>query len=744
MKRLLNKSIGEKLNFILVATTLVALLFAGTALVAFDLRSQLNLIEKDLATQANIVGLVSSSALTFNDEKVATENLSVLRAKSNVTAAALFDEHGSVFAVFNPPERQGQAIPTRMRTQSVSAGWESVEVWQPIVLDHEQIGMLYLVARHELLARVLEYMGVLALILTSSLGGALVLSNQLQKTITGPLIAISEVARQILQRRDYSLRAPKKSDDEIGTMVDLFNTLLNELGTRAATLEQANQALSKSDERYQLAVHGSSAGLWDWDMTIGTTFFSPRFKAMLGYSHEEFPDLPSSAENVMHEDDREAMRQALRDHLKNHTSYQVECRMRLKSGEWHWFVIAGIALRDASGRALRMAGSAVDVTARKQAEQVLQDSNRKKDEFLATLAHELRNPLAPIRTSLSILQKDTANGVASQRARQTMDRQLVHMIRLIDDLLDISRINSGKIRLDTSRTRLTSAVDVAVELSRPGIESRRHRLSVSLPAGDDIELMADATRLAQMLGNLLNNAAKYTPEGGQISLAARREGDTAVLEVTDSGVGIPGELLDTVFALFTQVGRTLDRSQGGLGIGLYLVRNLALLHGGTVSATSAGTGLGCTFTVRLPCLPQAAALEMHDATAGSGPACGAVALKILVADDNVDAANTLVEVLSMMDHQARSVYDGAQVFDAACAFAPDIILLDIGMPGKTGYEVARQLRDDPRFVGTVLVAVTGWGSEDDRRRSFESGFNEHLTKPMDLDALELILNRADT
>ncbi|MDB5868579.1 MAG: putative histidine kinase, hybrid [Polaromonas sp.] len=744
MKLLLEKSIREKLNFILVVTTLVALLFAGAALIAFDLRSQLKLIEKDLVTQANIVGLVSSSALAFSDEKVATENLSVLRAKSSVTAAALFNERGSVFAVFSPPEREGPAIPARARPQSVTVGWESVEVWQPIVLNREQIGMFYLAAHHELLARALEYIGMLALILTSSLGGALLLSNQLQKTITGPLIAISEVARQILQRRDFTLRASKTSSDEIGTMVDLFNAMLDELGRRAATLEQANQALRDSDDRYQLAVRGSSAGLWDWDMDAGTTFFSPRFKAMLGYSHEEFPDLPASAQNVRHGDDQAAVEEALQAHLDHDKPYHVECRMRLKSGEWHWFLVAGMALRDASGRAYRMAGSIIDVTERKQAEKVLHDTNRMKDEFLATLAHELRNPLAPIRTSLAILQKDNANGPASWRARQTMERQLVHMIRLIDDLLDISRINSGKIRLEISRASLASAVDTAVELSRPGIEARRHSLSVSLPAGGDIELMADATRLAQMLGNLLNNAAKYTPEGGRISLSARREGDMAVLEVTDSGVGIPGEMLESVFALFTQVGRTLDRSQGGLGIGLYLVRNLALLHGGTVSAASEGAGRGSTFTVRLPCLPQAAAPERPDAAPGSASTADAAALKILVADDNVDAADTLVEVLSMMDHEARSVYDGAAVFDAACAFAPDIILLDIGMPGKTGYEVACQLRADARFSRTVLIAVTGWGSEDDRRRSFESGFDEHLTKPMDLDALELLLNRAKT
>ncbi|MDB5742195.1 MAG: putative histidine kinase, hybrid [Polaromonas sp.] len=741
MKRLADRSIPEKLNFILVATTLVALLFAGGALVAIDLRSQLHRVEKDLVTQADIIGLVSSSALVFDDKKVAAENLSVLRAKSSVAAAALFDANGKLFAVFSPTEPSPAAIPDKIQPKGVHAGWDSVQVWQPVFSRHEQIGMLYLVARHELLVRALEYIGVLALVLTSSLAAALLLSNRLQKALTGPLVAVSDVARQILHRRDFSLRAPKSSNDEIGTLVDLFNAMLDELGMRAATLEQANHALRESDERYQLAVRGSSAGLWDWDLTADTTFFSPRFKALLGYGDDEFPNLSSSVKTVLHEDDIAVVRDALRAHLAEDKPYHVECRMRLKSGSWHWFYIAGMALRDDAGRAFRMAGSMIDVTERKRAEQVLHDTNRAKDEFLATLAHELRNPLAPIRTSLEILRKDKVNGPASQRARDTMERQLVHMIRLIDDLLDISRINSGKIRLETGLAGLSTVIETAVELSRPAIEARHHHLRMALPS-DDVHLMADATRLAQALGNLLNNAAKYTPEGGQIRLSAWQEEDVAVLEVADSGVGIPAEMLDTVFALFTQVGRTLDRSQGGLGIGLYLVRSLVELHGGTVTAASAGANLGSTFTMRLPCLLQTAA-KAPDSPPEPAGADGRHALKVLVADDNVDAADTLAAVLSMMGHEALTTYDGAQVYEAACRFGPDLILLDIGMPGKTGYEVARQLRADPKFRRTLLVAVTGWGSEDDRRQSLEAGFDRHMTKPMDLAELEGMLDRAE-
>jgi PAS domain S-box-containing protein len=731
------RSIREKLNFILIATTSLALLLAGLALVAFDLRSQLRSVEDDLLTQADIVGLVSSAALVFNDPKVAAENLSVLRAKTDIVAAVLFDERGQQFAAFQPVERQGQPLPVQVRAPGVHLDYEWVEVWRPVMSGREQIGTVYLQARHQLLQRVLEYLGVLAIVLSSSLAAALLLSNRLQRTLTGPVLAVSGVARQILRERNFSLRAVKSDDDEIGALADVFNAMLDELGRRAETLEGANRALRQSDDRYQLAVQGSSAGLWDWDMAAGTTFYSPRFKALLGYSNEEFPDLPSALESVMHDDDRPAVRAALRQHLRADTAYQVECRLRLKSGEWRWFLLAGLAQKNADGRAFRMAESVIDVTERKQAEQVLHDANRAKDEFLATLAHELRNPLAPIRTGLEILKRDGGNGPASQRARATMERQLMHMVRLIDDLLDISRINSGKIRIETARISLQSAIETAVEISRPAIEARGHRLVMDMPERD-IELMADSTRLAQALGNLLNNAAKYTPSGGQLRLRARQEDATAVLEISDNGVGIPADMLHKVFLLFTQVGRTLDHSQGGLGIGLYLVRSLIELHGGSVSASSPGPGQGSTFTVRIPCLPQVAATVASASDAG-GAAQEAPTLKILIVDDNIDAAETMASVLDLMGHRTQAVYVGEAVLDAAAGFNPDIVLLDIGLPGISGYEVAKQLRADARFQRTVLVAVTGWGSEADRERSRAAGFDDHLTKPVDLVDLEALL-----
>ncbi|MRD49472.1 response regulator [Caenimonas koreensis DSM 17982] len=732
------RSIRQKLNIILVSTTLLALTIAAVALVGVDLRSQMSAIETDMQTQADIIGLVSAPALAFDDVNVAAENLRVLRAKGNVSAAALYDQHGKLFASFQASATEPVAIAPTARPAGVVFDRESIRVWRPIATSAETIGVVYLQARHELLNRALDFLGLLTVIMTTALGGALVWSNRMQRMVTQPIHEIAEVARSIQREQNFELRAPRTTNDEIGELADVFNAMLGELGHRAATLEQAIRALRASDERYQLAVRGSSAGLWDWDIAAGTMFYSPRFKALLGYTDEEFPDVPSSLANIVHEDDRQAMHDLLRAHLGEDAPYSGECRLRLKSGEYRWFLITGMAKREPNGRAFRMAGSIIDVTERKRAEQVLMESNRAKDEFIATLAHELRNPLAPIRTGLDILKKDAANGPPSQRARDTMERQLAHMIRLIDDLLDISRINSGKIRLEKTRTRLSSAIESAVEISRPAMQARGHQLKLALP-DSPIELMADPTRLAQALGNLLNNAAKYTPAGGHISMRARQEAGMAVVEVTDDGVGIAPDMLEKIFTLFTQVGRTLDHAQGGLGIGLYLVRSLVTMHGGTVTAASAGTGQGSTFTVRIPCLLQPAPTPAPQEESMEQP--NDPGLKVLVVDDNVDAAETLATVLDMTGRRTRVVHDGLSVLEAARQFQPDVVLLDIGLPGMSGYEVAKQLRADPGFSRTVLIAITGWGAEEDRRRTKEAGFDDHLTKPVDLGAIDALLAR---
>jgi PAS domain S-box-containing protein len=368
----------------------------------------------------------------------------------------------------------------------------------------------------------------------------------------------------------------------------------------------------------------------------------------------------------------------------------------------------------------------------------LREADRRKDEFLATLAHELRNPLAPIRNALQILRLAGNSGPIMEQARTMMERQLMQLVRLVDDLLDVSRITRGRVELRKERVELAAVVQSAVETSRPLIEAAGHELMVTL-APEPIHLDADLTRLAQVFSNLLNNAAKYTEQGGHIWLTAERHGGEVVLKVRDTGLGISADMLLKIFEMFTQVDRSLERSRGGLGIGLTLVKRLVEMHGGSVEARSEGPGKGSEFTVRLP-VAMASASHAPQPPKGEGEKTPAPApRRILVVDDNKDAADSLSMMLSLAGMEARTAYDGLEAVAAAAAFHPDVVLLDIGLPKLNGYEAARRIREQPWGKDMVLVAVTGWGQEEDRRRSQEAGFNAHLVKPVDPVALQQML-----
>ena len=384
-----------------------------------------------------------------------------------------------------------------------------------------------------------------------------------------------------------------------------------------------------------------------------------------------------------------------------------------------------------------------DITERKRAETELQrlaadltSADRRKTEFLATLAHELRNPLAPLRSGLQVLRLSSGDPGATARALDVMERQLGHMVALVDDLRDISRITRGQVELKQAHIDLKGVLDAAIETSLPMIEEHHHRLVVEVTA-DALPLLADAARMTQVVNNLLNNAAKYTPRGGAITLAARRDGAEAMIRVTDNGIGIAPASLEEVFGLFNQVGTDRNRAQGGLGIGLSLVRSLVALHGGSVVAASAGAGLGSVFTVRLPL--DVAAVAESAAGPAVAPAAPMHSVRVLVVDDNRDAADTLSALLELLGHSAQVANDGRAALDAVLDFRPQVVFLDIGMPDMNGYDVARAIRNDRRLDQPLLVALTGWGGEADRQRTRDAGFDRHLTKPVDLAAIEKML-----
>jgi len=443
----------------------------------------------------------------------------------------------------------------------------------------------------------------------------------------------------------------------------------------------------------------------------------------------------------------------------------IELRVRLKNGTLRYFEVSAARWQDGS----RTLVTAIlrDVNDRRDAELALRESerqsregakalaalndilqessaklsamDRRKDEFLATLAHELRNPLAPLRNGLQLLKLAKDDPGLLERTRHMMDLQLGQMVRLIDDLLDVGRISNDRIDLNKEVTSLDKVIRQAVETSGPLIDAQQHKLTIDIPARE-IVIDADVVRLTQVFANLLNNAAKYTPRNGSISIKAEQRGDAVIVRVIDNGIGIPPEMLPRVFDMFMQVDKSLERAQGGLGIGLSLVKRLVEMHGGHVEAHSKGPGLGSEFVVRLPAAKITAADERASLGEHDTPDTS-LGRRILVVDDNVDAAMSLAVLLGLMGHETRTAHDGLEAMAVADQFKPDVALLDIGMPKLNGYETARRMRQETWGRQMLLVALTGWGQETDRARSNDAGFNSHLVKPVDIAEIERVLAR---
>jgi signal transduction histidine kinase/DNA-binding response OmpR family regulator len=500
-------------------------------------------------------------------------------------------------------------------------------------------------------------------------------------------------------------------------------------------MRRAEEQARRGEARLRVALAAGRLGEWDLDIASKTLACSAQCMANFGRAAEA-PFSLADLEATVHPDDREKVHAALRRATEENCGLDTEYRVVRPSGEVRWLQMQGQVVTVGIRR--HLTGVSLDVTERKLTEEALREADRKKDEFLALLAHELRNPLAPIRTALEIERQPGADDAAINRARETMARQLHNMVRLIDDLLDVSRITKGKIELRRERVDLRMVLTAAVETSRPLIDAGRHHLTTDLPS-QPVWLDADPTRLAQVVANLLNNAAKYTHDGGQIRLSATvvsdQEKSFAEIRVADNGTGIPPEILPRMWEMFAQADRTLGRAKGGLGIGLTLVKRLVELHGGTVGAHSGGRDQGSEFTVRLPIT--------EGSSVGTAPARPGVPQvshrRILVVDDNEDGLETLAILLELSGHAVQTAADGPSALAAAETFRPDVVLLDIGLPGMDGYEVARRLRANPVFRQTRLIALTGWGQDNDRQQSRDAGFDLHLVKPIDPAELRRVL-----
>jgi len=494
-------------------------------------------------------------------------------------------------------------------------------------------------------------------------------------------------------------------------------------------------ALRASEARFRNMADHAPVMVWVAEPGGVVTFLSQSWYRFTGQTQET--GLGAGWMGALHPDDRAAVEEAFEAAEARREPCRLEYRLRTQTGEFRWVLDSAQPRFGDHGEFLGYIGSVMDITERRETEEALRESGRRKDEFLAMLAHELRNPLAPIRNAAQVLKLLGAPGVDQRWALGVIERQTQHLTRLVDDLLDVSRITQGKIALRREPIELAAVVQRAVEACRSAVEERGHRLHLSV-SPEPVSVEGDLTRLVQVVGNLLHNAAKYTPEKGNIWIEAGADGANAFVRVRDDGIGVPGDLLPHVFDLFTQADRSLDRSQGGLGIGLTLARRLVELHGGRVEARSEGPGRGSEFLVVLPRLEVAADSAASD-WPGAGGERAQAGLRILVVEDHADSAEMLAFLLRLEGHEVRVASDGAGALEAARAQRPDVVLCDIGLPGMNGYEVASQLRRDTECADARLIALSGYGQAEDRRRSKEAGFDFHLTKPVEPDALIALL-----
>ena len=497
---------------------------------------------------------------------------------------------------------------------------------------------------------------------------------------------------------------------------------------------RASKALARQERELRSVTENTPDGITRFDRHFRHVFVNSVVEKISGYSAKEMLG-KTHRQLGMAKKLRDSWEKAILYVFDHASAFSLDFSQTMPDGGLRHYSCRLVPEFSEDGQVESALGVTHDVTNRRAFEQRLLEQDIRKDEFLATLAHELRNPLAPIRTGFQLLKLAPDAQVAA-RTLPILERQLGQLVRLVDDLLDVSRISSGKIVLKRERTAFQEVAAAALEASRPVIDAAGHSLVTHWPS-DIVWLDADPTRLSQIFSNLLTNSAKYMQAGGQIKFSARQQGTNIVVTVQDTGMGIPADMLSRVFDMFTQVNRTLDRSQGGLGIGLSLVKTLVEMHGGSVRAASAGIDKGSTFTVTLPMAPVLALKPPKPAA--PEVLTGAAGQRILVVDDNVDAAETMVMLLALSGHDARAAFGGQEALDTALEFRPGVVFLDIGLPGMNGYDVARHLLAQPATAHAKLIALTGWGTEEDIRKSKTAGFHAHLTKPVDPNAVDAIL-----
>lgn len=736
--------IHRKLVALALLITGVALIIATVGLSIFDVwRSRVTATD-DANALASLLAENTAAAVMFAQADAAEEVLASVRGRDVVTRVCLYLPEGQLFAGY---ARTGTSCPPY---QPPAEAWDGATGEARIQRNDRMHGTVIVERsltdlRRRLLLTVLAGLGTF----TIAAIAAYLVAQRVNAAISRP---VSELARVV---RDFdatagAMPAIRTAPDELGELVRAFGEMMTRVRTSSDALRRSNDALRveqaereaamvrqrDSEQRFKTLADGSPVLLW---------VNGPEGCEFVNRAYLDFVGLQDDAEvrgfdwsRFVHPDDRVHYVDAYAAAFRARLPFGAEFRFRRADGEWRW-MRSEATPRIEAGAFTGYVGASVDITERRRAEEALRDADRRKDAFLAVLAHELRNPLAPIRTGLELLRSKPDEPGLVTSLRPILERQVSHMVRLIDDLLDVSRITSGKIELQRQATPLKALVDAAIEANRGAIDGAGLALSTTLP--DDAWLLdVDPTRFVQVVSNLLHNSTKFTERGGSIAIAAVVEHDAVppclALTVRDSGAGISAEMLPRVFEFFVQ-GEVPGRVAAGLGIGLALARQLVELHGGTIEAHSDGPGAGSAFTIRIGArlantggVPVAATDDESRRFAGR---------RVLVIDDNVDAADTMAALVAALAGTVATAYSGLEGLRRAAEFRPDVILLDIGMPDMDGYETCRRLRSAVAGQAAFIIALTGWGQQRDRDRALAEGFDAHLTKPADPRTLQALV-----
>ena len=750
--------IKRKLMVVILLANGFVLLLMASALITYELVTFRRSLATNMAVLGEIVGANSTGAIAFQDQRSAQGILAALAAERQVTKAAVYDQDGRLFARF-PTTLTRASFPEHPRADGYWFDRAHLAMFQPILQENTRLGTIYLQADlGEMYSRFAVYGFLLLFVGVASSLGAIVLTTTLQQRISVPILELARVAGSVTDRPDYTVRAVKHGNDEIGYLTDAFNRMLMRIG-------ESNAALAAGEERLRLALEGSRTGTWDWNIETGRISWDDSMYPLFGRSREDFDGTMQSFLRVVHPDDRPQLERVMQQAIEGKRSIDVDFRIVDLDGTIRHMASRGRVFYDLAGKAVRMSGVNMDITLSKQNEEELsrakvaaEAANKAKDNFLAILSHELRTPLTPVLAAVAMLEDDETVPSHIRPEFEMIRRNIQVEARLIDDLLDVTGIIRGKLELNRQPTDVRPLLEHALQNYCADAAARKKlRVSVQITAPETY-VLADSSRLTQVFWNLLQNACKFTPEGGEIKVRVWNDfdgsrnkgvecsGPDLIVEISDNGLGIRPENMPRIFNAFEQGERVRTRVFGGLGLGLAISRAIVELHDGSITAESEGRNRGAKFIIRLQTVEPAAPASREPAskTAG-GDTLSARALRILLVEDHPDTAQQLTRLLQRAGHkvqwagsigEARTLISETGKDSAEHGF--NMLISDLGLPDGSGHELMRDLASRHSMPG---IALSGYGMKDDILDSMAAGFSRHITKPVDWQELKVAIQK---